>query len=144
MTRILTLCLVVELAANTGVVSSDRSAYHWCRMHNCFDYSRCSLFSPFLIYFYHPDDEDIDDTNDSGNKQESKISSDFQQIRSQIVESFNGNTHVTFDPTVACIYVVIMFDNRNVKDFTAEFLNHYFHSLPFWAGIQTPKCLHMT
>ena len=111
----------------------DRNAYQLCRMHNCFDYSRCSLFSPFLLYFYHPEDEDIDDIQSDNNK---KFSNDFQRIRSQIVDSFNGNIHVTFDPTIACIYVVILFNNNNIKVLTKDYLNNYFHSLPYWAGIQ--------
>lgn len=116
-------------------VTLDRADYGMCRMHNCFDYSRCSLFSPFLIYFYHPEDEDIDDPPDSDNREDIRLTTDLERIRSQIVDSFNGNPHVTFDPTVACVYVVILFNNNNVRHFTKDYLNHYFHSLPFWAGI---------
>ena len=117
---------------------NDRTAYKLCRMHNCFDYSRCSLFSPFLLYFYHPEDEDIDDTKDSDNNQtkNKKIISDFYRIRSKILDSFNGNVHVTFDPTIACVYVVILFDNNKEKVLTKDYFNDYFHSLPYWAGIQ--------
>ncbi|XP_054166306.1 exostosin-3-like [Oppia nitens] len=110
-------------------------SYHWCRMHNCFDYSRCSLFSPFLLYFYHPEDvEDIDDVKNIDAKDEHKLDDEFHKIRTQILDIFNGNIHVTFDPTIACVYVVILFKNSDHQLLTKDYYNQYLHSLPYWAG----------
>lgn len=62
-----------------------------CQMHSCFDYSHCSLTSSFPVYFY-PNDDSVLDPN----------------MRASVAQVLDTNVHTTFDPSVACVYVVIL------------------------------------
>lgn len=83
-----------------------------CRMHTCFEYSRCSLTSGFPVYFYHPDDSSLDPA-----------------IRRTITEALSTNVHVTFDPDVACIYVVLLASHLQHSSAQA-----YLQGLRFWGS----------
>ncbi len=127
---------IYSIGLNNDQKFTQNNNYRICGMHNCFDYSRCSLFSPFLVYFYHPEDDDIDETLDIDNEESHNPSAnnEFHGMRSQILDAFNGNVHLTFDPTIACIYVVILF-NYHQNRITKSYLDNHLHSLPYWAGI---------
>ncbi|XP_013787802.1 exostosin-3-like [Limulus polyphemus] len=92
-----------------------------CRMHSCFDYSRCSVASGFPVYFYHPDDYRL-----SWNQLQ-KI------VKKAVTESLNTNIHVTFDPMIACIFVVLV-GQVEVGNYNKLFLEKYLHSLTHWGG----------
>ncbi|XP_075551569.1 exostosin like glycosyltransferase 3 [Dermacentor variabilis] len=62
-----------------------------CQMHSCFDYSRCSLTSGFPVYFY-PTDDSVLELN----------------VRASLAQILDTNVHTTFDPSAACVYVVIL------------------------------------
>lgn len=90
-----------------------------CRTHLCFDFSRCSLTSGFPVYFYHPDDFGSWTANE-------------QLIKSAITEALNINVHITFDPAIACIYVVLVGGISELKD--GMTLEKYLQSLTHWNG----------
>ncbi|KAL1473759.1 hypothetical protein MTO96_038486 [Rhipicephalus appendiculatus] len=62
-----------------------------CQMHSCFDYSRCSLTSGFPVYFY-PTDDSVPELN----------------VRASLAQILDTNVHTTFDPSTACVHVVIL------------------------------------
>lgn len=74
------------------------SEYLKCKMSNCFDHSRCSITSSFPIYLYDPDTTAV--TN-----QGYEIDG---FLKSTIKLAFNYNAHLTRDPKVACIYIVLV------------------------------------
>ncbi|KAG8199824.1 hypothetical protein JTE90_000912 [Oedothorax gibbosus] len=86
-----------------------------CRTHLCFDYSRCSLTSGFPVYFYQ--------TEDSSTGTDSQ-----RHIRTAVTEALNGNIHITFDPSIACVYVVLLVGSEPKP------LDTYFRSLGHWNG----------
>lgn len=68
-----------------------------CRMHSCFDHSRCSLTSFFPVYFYDPDvyaplaGAEVDGF-----------------LKTTLRQTLGYNTHLTQDPNEACIYLVLV------------------------------------
>ncbi|XP_054724927.1 LOW QUALITY PROTEIN: exostosin-3-like [Uloborus diversus] len=90
-----------------------------CRTHLCFDFSRCSLTSNFPVYFYHPDDFGT-------------WSAKEQTVKSAITEALNINIHITFDPAIACVYVVLVGEIHEKSD--ASSLENYLQSLTHWNG----------
>lgn len=110
-------------SSSSLVTNSDRT----CQMYNCFDYSRCSLFSPFYVYSYNLD---------------RKLSPQYNQlavprtvINTVVVEALktSGTNHVTIDPKRACLYLLII-----PRDFaylkSLEDLQNFLRRLPYWAG----------
>ncbi|XP_064489139.1 exostosin-3-like isoform X2 [Ornithodoros turicata] len=81
-----------------------------CHMHTCFDYSRCSLASGFPVYFYNPDDTNVDPA-----------------VKRTITDTLNTNVHVTFDPDVACVYIVLLTGSLQHTSVQA-----YLKGLRFW------------
>ncbi|KAH9367413.1 hypothetical protein HPB48_004008 [Haemaphysalis longicornis] len=61
-----------------------------CQMHSCFDYSHCSLASLFPVYFYPANS--VQDPN----------------VNASVAQVLDTNFHITSDPSVACVYVVIL------------------------------------
>ncbi|KAH9497700.1 Exostoses (Multiple)-like 3 [Dermatophagoides farinae] len=86
-----------------------------CHMNNCFDFSRCSLFSSFYVFIY-------DNHNDH-------VSSIYRII----YDKFRSNIHVTNDPRIACIYLLIISENFPHLNDRISFQN-YLDTLPYWAG----------
>lgn len=78
-------------------------------MHRCFDYSRCSLFSSFLIYIYP------NRNNDS------------------IYQQFSQNEHIMKDPNIACIYMLLIGKNFQYLNDSEKFQN-FLYKLPYWGG----------
>lgn len=82
-----------------------------CNMNDCFNYSRCSVASKFLVYFYQ-------DKNHHSNDKKRDSNDNFNSI----VNSINSNTHVITDPKAACMYLVLY--KNNLTDLK---------SLPYWS-----------
>lgn len=89
-------------------------------MDNCFDYSRCSLFSPFYVYIYEEFGKPKEITDES-----------IEQI---IQDRFRKNIHITHDPRIACIYLLIVEKNSTFLR-NKNYFQNYLHSLPYWAGM---------
>lgn len=92
-----------------------------CRMHLCFDFSRCSVLSEFPVYFYHPDDYRL-----SWNQLD-------RFIKISVTEALNMNVHITFDPTIACVYVVLVGEVQQ-GDQSKSALENYLKNLAHWNG----------
>uniref|UniRef100_A0A4D5S5W6 glucuronosyl-galactosyl-proteoglycan 4-alpha-N-acetylglucosaminyltransferase n=2 Tax=Ixodes scapularis TaxID=6945 RepID=A0A4D5S5W6_IXOSC len=105
----LTLSVVAD-DAPSGLQAQLRA--HGCRMHSCFDYSRCSLTSGFPIFFYPPDDSRLD-----------------PNVGASVGEISSTNIHVTFDPSAACIHVVVIGGGLR-----ADAAQDYLRRLPHWNG----------
>lgn len=98
----------------------------WCGMHNCFDYSRCSLTSQFPVYVYPP--------NNRGADESWPITS---YILDTSLNAFLGNSYVTSDPAVACLYVVIIgeIEQDSLQNTLGSgSIQKWFTSLPYWRG----------
>ncbi len=93
-----------------------------CRMHSCFDQSRCSVTSQFPVYFYDPVDHVFTAAElDSF-------------VKASVTHALNASPHFTFDPLGACIYVVLLGDveGRTPASFTN--LQQKLRNLPHWHG----------
>ncbi|CAG5017817.1 unnamed protein product [Parnassius apollo] len=102
-----------------------------CRMHSCFDYSRCSLTSGFPIYFYDPDifsplaGAEVDGF-----------------LKTTLRQTLGYNAHLTQNPNVACLYIVLVGESfafeKSVLPSTELYklmLNETaIKSLPYWGG----------
>ncbi|GAB1610670.1 exostosin-like 3 [Argonauta hians] len=91
---------------------------HVCQMHNCFDYSRCSLISKFPVYIYNPQKHTI------GKHMNLDLLLGLQQ--SALVKDY-----ITADPSVACISIVFIGELRGVR---ARSLQTLLLKLPHWRG----------
>ncbi|GAB6018668.1 hypothetical protein CHUAL_000344 [Chamberlinius hualienensis] len=100
-----------------------------CQMSFCFDHSRCSITSGFPVYYYDPEDEDRPPSLHLE-----------QSIKSSVAYAFSINPHITFDPHVACIFVVLLSGLSKISKKTekesesAAALEKYLHSLTHWQG----------
>ncbi|XP_039253764.2 exostosin-like 3 [Styela clava] len=98
----------------------------WCGMHNCFDYSRCSLTSQFPVYVYPP--------NNNG---EDAVWQKTAYILDTSLNAFLGNSYATSDPAIACLYVVIIGeveqDSLKGNQEPAN-IQRWLYSLPYWKG----------
>ena len=92
-----------------------------CRMHSCFDYSRCSLTSKFPVYFYSPEDYTLTDVRME------------PFIKLSVVHALNASPHVTFDPHMACLYVVVVGDTVGVLQNQTSF-EQQLRRLQYWKG----------
>ncbi|CAH1773647.1 unnamed protein product [Owenia fusiformis] len=96
-------------------------AHTACAMHTCFDYSRCSISSGFPVYFYSPLDYTLTKTPLH------------PFIKSSVMNAFNSNPHSTFDPHIACIYVILIGDlEKDNEDYSL--LEEKLKNLPYWHG----------
>ncbi|CAO1401237.1 unnamed protein product [Diamesa serratosioi] len=69
-----------------------------CKMSTCFDHSRCSITSSFPIYLYDPDTTVV-------------INQGFEIdgfLKTTIKQTLGYNAHLTKDPKIACIYIVLI------------------------------------
>ncbi|XP_077565116.1 exostosin-3-like [Haemaphysalis longicornis] len=82
-----------------------------CQMHSCFDYSHCPLASLFPVYFYPANS--VQDPN----------------VNASVAQVLDTNFHITSDPSVACVYVVIL-DGRLPLSLQVSYLNQLAH----WNG----------
>ncbi|KAH8311749.1 hypothetical protein KR044_007870, partial [Drosophila immigrans] len=107
------------------------SAVSSCRMHNCFDRSRCSLTSGFPVYLYDPDAYSV---------QRAGYPVD-GLLKATLKQTLALNAHVVRDPEKACIYLVLVGDATvmGLEDSTPARSNspidaQKLHQLPHWAG----------
>lgn len=87
-----------------------------CRLHSCFDYSRCSLTSQFPVYVYNPDEFPVSNGLEAF-------------IKYSVTRGFDTSPHVTYDPYIACLYVVILSDSS----LNASLVDHL-NRLPYWSN----------
>lgn len=133
-----------ELAPPLQILPSSLPSYHPpispsiesnCRMHSCFDHSRCSLTSGFPVYLYDPDTytplvkAEVDGF-----------------LKTTLRQSLGYNPHLTNNPKEACIFLVLIGEafppnkidkmsvfstteiNKSVLNETAV------KNLPYWGG----------
>ncbi|XP_041973722.1 exostosin-3 [Aricia agestis] len=129
-----------ELAPPIQILSSQppnilppihRSAEIYCRMHSCFDHSRCSITSGFPIYFYDPDTYsplagvDIDGF-----------------LKTTLRQTLNYNAHLTTNPNEACVYIVLVGEafpsdktfSSTPGTFKLTLNETAIKNLPYWGG----------
>ncbi|KAG1670321.1 Exostosin-3 [Nymphon striatum] len=92
---------------NTKEISS-------CHIHKCFDHSRCSITSQFPVYVYSSDDFGI--------------ATSFNALKTVIMEAMQQNIHLTYNPTIACIYLVVISDGISSSSSIEKIL----YRLPYW------------
>lgn len=92
-----------------------------CRMHTCFDYSRCSLLSEFPVYFYSPSDYGMG------------LSPVEHFVESSVSEAFGARPYVVSDGDLACLYVVLIGELQDAS-FSRATLEETLRSLPYWHG----------
>lgn len=76
-------------------------------MFNCFDYSRCSLFSPFNVYLYDNNHQTL------------------------LYKKFRLNQVIVTDPKIACIYLIVIDEGFFRVNHTIS--KDYLNSFPYWA-----------
>ena len=91
-----------------------------CNMFNCFDYSRCSVTSQFPVYFYPADENRLSSGIDSF-------------VKYSAAQAFDASPHITYDPLVACIYVVLIADDIQTV-YNHSMVEHLLTQLPYWRG----------
>jgi len=89
-------------------------------MYNCFDYSRCSVTSYFPVYIYPPDENSLSYGVDSF-------------VKYSVAHAFDASPHVTYDPLIACIYVVLVADDIQTV-YNRSTIEHLLARLPYWRG----------
>ena len=101
-------------------IPAPESTLH-CRMHSCFDYSRCSLTSKFPVYFYSPEDYSLTDARLE------------PFVKLSVVHALNASPHVTFDPHMACLYIVVVGDTVVALQNRTNF-ERQLRQLQYWHG----------
>ncbi|XP_046972347.1 exostosin-3 [Vanessa cardui] len=102
-----------------------------CRMHSCFDHSRCSLTSGFPIYFYDPDIH-----NPLAGAEVDGF------LKTTLRQTLTYNSHLTQNPNEACVYLVLVGEGfpldkspSSTADTFKLLLNETaIKSLPYWGG----------
>jgi len=95
--------------------------YNSCDIHNCFDYSRCSVTSQFPVYVYPFEASQLSDGLD-----------DF--IKDSIKHAFHVSPYVTHDSNAACIYIVVVSENVMHTVDNSSVVEHLLQRLPYWRG----------
>ncbi|XP_069461438.1 exostosin-like 3 [Ambystoma mexicanum] len=90
-----------------------------CRLHNCFDYSRCSLTSGFPVFVYNGDQYLFGRFLDS-------------LIKQAFEATVRTNVYITENADVACIYVVLVGEIQEPTMPKPIELEQQLHSLPYW------------
>ncbi|XP_056635228.1 exostosin-3 [Diorhabda sublineata] len=105
-----------------------------CRMHNCFDHSRCSLTSGFPVYLYDPDQYPVmhDGWDIDG------------FLKTTLKQTLGYNPHLTDDPKQACIFLVLVGEALKDTDDVSENVGNHLNlppldaealrRLPYWGG----------
>lgn len=121
----LPLRLTVNALPETLKPISMISSQH-CRMHSCFDHSRCSLTSAFPVYLYDPDMYPV---MNSGWDVDGFIKTTLKQ-------TLGYNPHLTHDPKEACIFLVLVGEAlADSKEITSRPLDvNALKKLPYWGG----------
>ena len=104
-------------------------------MYNCFDYSRCSLTSGFPVFLYDPDRYPV-------------IAPGWEIegfVKTTLKQTLGYNPHFTTDPSIACIYLVLVGEAlavptvhnspRNGTNVPVKTLQeNLLYNLPYWGG----------
>ncbi|XP_021248063.1 exostosin-like 3 [Numida meleagris] len=90
-----------------------------CRLHNCFDYSRCPLTSGFPVYVYNSDDYPF------GNSLDPLIKQAFEA-------TVRTNVYVTENANIACVYIILVGEMQEPVMPKPTELEQQLHSLPYW------------
>jgi len=106
--------------AEHAVTSPFAIQHNHCHMYNCFDYSRCSVTSRFPVYVYPPDKNRLSSGIDSFS-------------RYSAVQAFDASPHITDDPLIACIYVVLIANDIQTV-YNRSTIEHLLAKLPYWQG----------
>ncbi|KAG7294998.1 hypothetical protein JYU34_022594 [Plutella xylostella] len=105
-----------------------------CRMHSCFDHSRCSLTSGFPVFLYDPDNHaPLANAEVDG------------FLKTTLRQTLGYNTHLTQKAEEACIYVVLVgeafpSDSKNpspsstTEGYKLVLNETAIRSLPYWGG----------
>lgn len=90
-----------------------------CRLHNCFDYSRCPLTSGFPVYVYNSDDYPFGSSLDP-------------LIKQAFEATVRTNVYVTENANIACVYIVLVGEMQEPVMPKPTELEQQLHSLPYW------------
>ncbi|NXI41103.1 EXTL3 protein, partial [Galbula dea] len=90
-----------------------------CRLHNCFDYSRCPLTSGFPVYVYNSDDYPFGSSLDP-------------LIKQAFEATVRTNVYVTENANIACVYIVLVGEMQEPAMPKPTELEQQLHSLPYW------------
>ncbi|XP_043536191.1 exostosin-like 3 [Chiloscyllium plagiosum] len=90
-----------------------------CRLHSCFDYSRCPLTSGFPVYIYPLDQYQFSALIDP-------------LIKQAFLETARTNIYVTNNPHIACVYVVLIGELQGSTVLKSIDLEKQLHSLSYW------------
>ncbi|XP_069089883.1 exostosin-like 3 [Pleurodeles waltl] len=101
--------------SNLPLPKSNRN----CRLHNCFDYSRCPLTSGFPVFVYNGDKYLFGRFLDS-------------LVKQAFEASVRTNVYVTENANIACIYVVLVGEIQEPTMPKPVELEQQLHSLPYW------------
>ncbi|XP_077187915.1 exostosin-like 3 [Paroedura picta] len=90
-----------------------------CRLHNCFDYSRCPLTSGFPVYVYNSD--------------QYHFASSLDPLVKQAFEStVRTNVYVTENANIACIYIILVGEIQEPVMPKPTEIEQQLHTLPYW------------
>ncbi|XP_020748760.1 exostosin-like 3 isoform X1 [Odocoileus virginianus] len=90
-----------------------------CRLHNCFDYSRCPLTSGFPVYVYDSDQFAF------GSYLDPLVKQAFQATA-------RANVYVTDNADIACLYVILVGEMQEPAVLRPSDLEKQLSSLPHW------------
>ncbi|KAM4681449.1 exostosin-like 3 isoform 1-T7 [Amazona ochrocephala] len=90
-----------------------------CRLHNCFDYSRCPLTSGFPVYVYNSDDYPFGSSLDP-------------LIKQAFEATVRTNVYVTENANIACVYIILVGEMQEPIMPKPTELEQQLHSLPYW------------
>lgn len=91
-----------------------------CHMFSCFDYSRCSILSGFPVYLYQPK-----------SRAANEVLNEF--VETSLLSTFEGNPYVTQNAESACVFIVIIGEQRT-QDINKKMFETNLHNLPYWNG----------
>ncbi|XP_034277170.1 exostosin-like 3 [Pantherophis guttatus] len=90
-----------------------------CRLHNCFDYSRCPLTSGFPVYVYNSDQFNFGSSLDP-------------LIKQAFESTVRTNIYVTENANIACLYIVLVGEMQEPVMSKPTELEQQLHALPYW------------
>ncbi|NXJ09458.1 EXTL3 protein, partial [Odontophorus gujanensis] len=90
-----------------------------CRLHNCFDYSRCPLTSGFPVFVYNSDDYPFGSSLDP-------------LIKQAFEATVRTNVYVTENANIACVYIILVGEMQEPVMPKPTELEQQLHSLPYW------------
>ncbi|XP_070503866.1 exostosin-3 [Chironomus tepperi] len=106
--------------------------YLKCKMSSCFDHSRCSITSSFPIYLYDPD---ITSVTNQGYEIDGFL-------KTTIKQTFGYNAHLTRDPKIACIFLVLVGEALSEQETLHN--NRYANTIDIKATTSSNEILNVT